>query len=277
MSARELDEVEEATSPTRVAASSIFAEIWSKLEAKHTADGMALPKEIMWLGGAPGAGKGTNTQFIMRERGITAPPIVMSDLLNSPEMEAIKATGGLVSDREVVELLVSELLSEKYRTGVVVDGFPRTRAQANIVRKLYDRMMANYNIHKDSEQAAIFQRPIFRICVLYVDMTESIGRQLARGRKAKEHNERVRETGEGTVWPERTTDYNPDLAKKRYVTFRESTFSALEQLGKFFIYNFVQAMGSYAEVESNIKREMDYQSCLEVGRCTVAQLQHQCC
>jgi adenylate kinase len=31
--------------------------------------------------GAPGSGKGTNTPFILRERGITAPPIVMSDLL----------------------------------------------------------------------------------------------------------------------------------------------------------------------------------------------------
>ena len=87
----------------------------------------------------------------MRERGITAPPIVISDLLKSPAMEKIKAEGGLVSDREVTELLVAELLQDKYRTGVVVDGFPRTRAQANITRKLFDRMMANYNIYKDTE------------------------------------------------------------------------------------------------------------------------------
>ena len=52
----------EATSPTRVAAASIFAEVWSKLEAEKGADGMSLPKEVMWLGGAPGAGKGTNTR-----------------------------------------------------------------------------------------------------------------------------------------------------------------------------------------------------------------------
>ena len=56
----------------------------------------------------------------------------------------------------------------------------------------------------------------------------------------------------------------------RYVTFRQSTFSALEQLGQHFIYNFVQAMGSFTEVERNIKREMDYQSCLEVLYCRVS-------
>ena len=36
--------------------------------------------------GAPGAGKGTNTPFIHKIRGLTTPPIVMSDLLTSPEV-----------------------------------------------------------------------------------------------------------------------------------------------------------------------------------------------
>jgi hypothetical protein len=38
-------------------------------------------KRISESVGAPGSGKGTNTPFILRERGITAPPIVMSELL----------------------------------------------------------------------------------------------------------------------------------------------------------------------------------------------------
>ena len=90
---------------------------------------MALPKEIMWLGGAPGAGKGTNTAFIMAERGLTAAPIVISDLLQTPAMEEIKAQGGMVGDLEVTELLVEELLKDAYTSGVVVDGFPRTAVQ----------------------------------------------------------------------------------------------------------------------------------------------------
>ena len=76
-------------------------------------------------------------------------------------------------------------------------------------------MMRNYNIHKGTELAARFQRPIFRMCVLYVDMNESIRRQLARGANAKAHNAQVREDGEGALLPERATDFDAQLAKRR--------------------------------------------------------------
>ena len=102
---------------------------------------LIFPKEIMWLGGAPGAGKGTNTPFINRVRDITAPPIVMSDLLNSPEMQVIKDAGHLVGDAESFELLLRELLKPVYESGVVVDGFPRTKVQVECVRLFYNKMM----------------------------------------------------------------------------------------------------------------------------------------
>src|SRR6266478_3743879 len=57
------------------------------------------PKELILLGGAPGAGKGTNTDFIRKVRGIEAPPIVVSQLLDTPEARAVKARGGMVGDR----------------------------------------------------------------------------------------------------------------------------------------------------------------------------------
>ena len=257
--------------PINVSASTIFEEIWNDELEKNKGEPV-LPKEIMWLGGAPGSGKGTNTKFIMKQRGLTAPPIVISDLLKTPEMESIKAQGGMVGDLEVTQLLVKELQNEKYRTGVVVDGFPRTGVQAEITRQLYDRMMKNYNVFKNDSD--LYKRPIFRICVLYVDMMESMNRQLARGQKALAHNKKVRETGEGEMKPERVTDFDPELAKKRYVTFRESTFNALEELGERFIYNMVQAMGTIPQVQENIKTEMDYQSGLELNPETHEKLHH---
>ena len=81
---------------------------------------LIFPKEIMWLGGAPGAGKGTNTPFINRVRDITASPIVMSDLLNSPEMQVIKDAGHLVGDAESFELLLRELLKPINESGVEI-------------------------------------------------------------------------------------------------------------------------------------------------------------
>ena len=55
-------------------------QVWAKLVSDLGENKMHCPKEIMWLGGAPGAGKGTNTGFIMRERGYTEAPIVVSIL-----------------------------------------------------------------------------------------------------------------------------------------------------------------------------------------------------
>src|SRR5687768_14868247 len=105
----------------------IFSAVWDDLVQKRGSDNLRFPREFIWLGGAPGAGKGTNTPFIMKERDITAPPIVVSSLLDSPAAQALKNAGRMVGDREVIGLLFDELLKPEYRDGVIVDGFPRTR------------------------------------------------------------------------------------------------------------------------------------------------------
>ena len=43
---------------------------WDDLVEQHGADYLKFPREFIWLGGAPGAGKGTNTPFIADLRGI---------------------------------------------------------------------------------------------------------------------------------------------------------------------------------------------------------------
>lgn len=243
----------------------MFEDIWDSLVTEIGEEKMTFPKEIMWLGGAPGAGKGTNTGFIMRERGYTAAPLVVSSLLTTPKMQAIKAAGNLVGDKEVIEVLFHQLLDPSYTTGVVIDGFPRTKVQALVVHKLFDKMMHLRHVHEESSLAAKFCRPIFRICVLFVEEEESVARQLGRGEKTKLHNDKVKATGKGTLEDIRPTDFDPELAAKRYTAFEESTYEALEYLGKYFIYNFVNAQGSYAAVENNIIKEMEYQSSQELN------------
>src|ERR1041385_8043880 len=51
----------------------IFESVWQDLEADFGHENLRFPKEIILLGGAPGAGKGTNTAFIARTRGLTCP------------------------------------------------------------------------------------------------------------------------------------------------------------------------------------------------------------
>src|SRR5437764_15027693 len=74
----------------------IFNAVWDDLIEKHGRDNLHFPREFIWLGGAPGAGKGTNTPFIAKMRDITAPPIVISGLLRSPQAEALKNAGKMV-------------------------------------------------------------------------------------------------------------------------------------------------------------------------------------
>src|SRR5262245_50747313 len=104
----------------------IFTPSWEGLEDEVGRENLRFPKEIILLGGAPGAGKGTQTEFINEARGFTCPPIVVSELLTTPEMEKLKAQGVMVGDKEVVSVLLRKLLEPTYRDGVVLDGFPRT-------------------------------------------------------------------------------------------------------------------------------------------------------
>ncbi|KNC76693.1 hypothetical protein SARC_10821 [Sphaeroforma arctica JP610] len=250
-----------------VAAESLFQDVWEKTRKRVGADDMLFPKEIMWLGGAPGSGKSTHTKFIMKERGITAPPIVVSDLLKSPQALAKKATGELVGDREVVEALFEKILDPKYQDGVVIDGFPRTSAQADMVHDLHKELMKQHQANPTR-----FPYPIFRIAVVYIDEQASIHRQLQRGQENKKHNIALKAADakeeDAEELEERPTDYDPQLAAKRYAAFRKETFAALESLGKHFIYNFVSSMGSKAETQANIRKEMEYQSSTELREST---------
>ena len=61
----------------------IFHSVWHELEKEVGVENLKFPAEIFWLNGAPGAGKGTQTAFIMEFRDLTEKPIVVSELLQS--------------------------------------------------------------------------------------------------------------------------------------------------------------------------------------------------
>jgi|tagenome__1003787_1003787.scaffolds.fasta_scaffold20731849_2 adenylate kinase len=246
----------------------IFGQVWNRLVQERGLENMVFPKEIMWLGGAPGSGKGTNTPFILRERGLTAPPIVVSDLLDTPEMRALKDRGQFVGDREVIEALLRKLLEPAYQTGVVVDGFPRTKVQAEAVKLLHDQIMQLRALYWGTPTGKRFRRPIFRITVLFVGEQTSVERQLNRGREIQAHNEKVQKTGVGSLMELRATDVDEALARNRYRTFKELTYDALTSLRRHFHYHFVNADAPLHEVEKSINAEFKYQSSLELGQST---------
>lgn len=242
----------------------IFNSVWKELEAEHGRLNLRFPTELILLGGAPGAGKGTNTEFIGQVRDIPAPPIVVSELLNTPEAKQIKSQGGMVGDREVVALIFKKLLEPQFQDGAILDGFPRTKTQVECLKMLYDSMKTLRYELIDNPHLTQLKPPVFHIMVLFVDESESVKRQLYRGRQVIAHNEEVARSGIGDLWEERPTDFNEALARNRYRVFKEKTYDALVSLKQLFHFHFINAQADLNVVQENILNELEYQSSLEL-------------
>jgi adenylate kinase len=250
----------------------IFEAVWQELQTDFGRENLRFPKEILLLGGAPGSGKGTNTAFIAKTRGITCPPIVISSLLDSPEAKALKDQGIMVGDREVVGLVLRRLLRKEYQHGAILDGFPRTKVQVECLKLLVDKMTELRREFYNTPLSIHFRHPTIHIMVLFVDELEAVARQLKRGRETLAHNAEVMRTGIGQLREDRATDHDETLARRRYQTFKEQTWDALQSLKEIFHYHFINAEGPIKEVEQNILQELEYQSTLELDPLTVDRL-----
>ena len=250
----------------------IFGAVWDDLEADFGRENLRFPKEIILLGGAPGAGKGTNTAFIAKARGLTCEPVVISALLDTPDAQRLKNAGSMVGDREVIGLLLRQLLRPEYRDGVILDGFPRTKVQVECLKALVDRMHLLRREFYHTPLGIHFRQPTIHIMVLFVDEKTSVARQMQRGREVRLHNDEVLRTGVGALLEERATDFDAGLAQRRYRVFKEQTWEALQELKEIFHYHFINAQDRIEEVEQNILKELEYQSTLELDPRTVDRL-----
>ncbi len=246
----------------------IFDSVWKNLIAEYGEESLSFPKEIFWLNGAPGSGKGTNTKFIMSTRSITADPIVVSGLLKTPAAKKVIDSGKLVGDREVTELVFSELLKPVNQKGVIVDGFPRTLVQVNCLKMLYMKLKELRAKYKNTEFSNGFRRPKFHIVVLFIDEKESVARQIKRGQQMISHNEKVEASGVGEKYEIRKTDLSEETSMGRYHTFKSVTYEALKSLREEFYYHYIDAYGSIEEVRTRILDELEYQSTLELDEKT---------
>lgn len=97
---------------------------------------------IVMLGG-PGSGKGTASEKLSKMYGIEH--ISTGDMLReeikkeSPiglQVKGLLAEGKLVSDEIVTELLKNKLAGTECQNGAILDGYPRTKKQAEILTKI---------------------------------------------------------------------------------------------------------------------------------------------
>jgi adenylate kinase len=91
--------------------------------------------------GLPGAGKGTQAQFLIAKFGI--PQISTGDMLRSAiraesplgiEAKTYMDKGALVPDELVIELVKERIKASDCASGFIMDGFPRTLPQAEALR-----------------------------------------------------------------------------------------------------------------------------------------------
>jgi len=98
-------------------------------------------RNLVFLG-APGAGKGTLAQMLCQEMKlahISTGDILRNEMKNGTELgkkaQSYVTSGGLVPDDLVADMVAKRLQENDCQNGFVLDGFPRTIPQADLLEK----------------------------------------------------------------------------------------------------------------------------------------------
>ncbi len=180
------------------------------------------------LFGPPGAGKGTQAKLIQEKYGI--PQLSTGEMFRAAiknetdlgkRVKSIMESGELVPDQTVVDLVAETLIDPKYDNGYILDGFPRTIAQA----EAFDRILEENGNELDT------------FISLEVEDDELIKRIMARG--------------------EGRSDDTPEKVKVRLEVYNNETAPVknyYEQQGKLSIVN---GLGSIDEIFERLTSLLD--------------------
>ena len=176
--------------------------------------------------GPPGAGKGTQAVRLAEELGI--PQISTGDMLREAVAKgtplgraarAIMERGELVSDDIVIGIANERLLADDARNGFVLDGFPRTVAQAEAL----DRLLA--------EQGVRLER-----CVALVVDEDAVVKRLLRRAEI-----------------EGRSDDNESTIRNRIRVYREQTAPLVQHYRARGVLAEVDGMGQVDEVAARVR------------------------
>jgi adenylate kinase len=99
--------------------------------------------KIIVLMGAPGAGKGTQARLLQERLGLSQistgdifRALAKTDSPLADEVRAIQQSGQLIPDEVVIRVVEARTAEEDCQNGYVLDGFPRTAAQAEMLEVL---------------------------------------------------------------------------------------------------------------------------------------------
>lgn len=181
--------------------------------------------------GPPGAGKGTQAERVQKAHGLVQ--LSTGDMLRAAVAEGselgqqvkdIMARGDLVPDDIVVKIIADRIDQPDARNGFILDGFPRTLAQAEAL----DRMLAEKGMKLDA--------------VIEIRVDDSILLDRIRKRAAETGGERA--------------DDNEETLKKRLQVYHEQTAPLIpyyESQGKLIV---VDGMKPIDEVTREIEEKI---------------------
>ena len=179
------------------------------------------------LFGAPGAGKGTQANFLINKFNITQ--ISTGDMLRDSvkrktelgkQVESIMANGDLVPDDVIFSLITERLNDKDIKKGFIFDGFPRNLKQA---QKL-DEIINDMNIHLDF--------------VFHIDVDEKILTSRIENRAKQEKTTRKDDTSEVLI--------------ERLKVYNRETKPVLDHYANQNILTVIDGMGTIDEVSSSI-------------------------
>jgi adenylate kinase len=183
------------------------------------------------LFGPPGAGKGTQAEFLIKSYGLDH--LSTGDLLRSEiaagtklglEAQSFMAKGELVPDAVVIGMIKVKLETNKESKGIIFDGFPRTVDQA----KALD-ILLNEN-----------GTPVKGMLSLEVEKQELVKRLLSRG-----------------LVSGRSDDQDQSVIENRINVYNEKTLPLIEYYkpqGKHFG---IDGMGTIDEIALRLKDVID--------------------
>ena len=176
--------------------------------------------------GPPGAGKGTQAERMIEKYKLAH--LSTGDMLRAArdaqtevgkKADEYMSSGQLVPDEIIVEIIKERLAEPDCQGGYLLDGFPRTIAQAEAL----DKMLADKGT------------PLDVVLELKVPEEELFKRLAGRGR----------------------ADDTPEVIKQRLVAYRDQTSPLLDYYGKAGLLKSIEGLGTVEEIFDRVQAILD--------------------